>query len=137
MSSIVKMLKKIIQENKNLKLLLIQIVILIILVIIFAFVESPFVNLVPRCYWKEQYGFYCPSCGSTRCVISLVNGDFISAFTYNPFTFCLIIYLLLLNFLYIINTIFKKSYLNFFYPKWWYIIVYFLLWFIYTITINL
>ena len=129
-------MNKAIKNNKYFKLLLIQLAILLVLVFIFGFVHSPLINIMPHCFWKENYGFYCPSCGSTRCVSSLINGDISSAFSYNPFTFILIIYLFLLDLLYIINTISNKTHLKIFYPKWWYIIIYFSLWAIYTIIIN-
>ncbi len=132
----IKKINQIIQNNKYLKLLLIQLVIAFVLVFIFVFINSSLINLIPPCFWLKNYGFYCPSCGSTRCVINFINGDFQSSFFYNPFLFVLIIYLFLLDLLYIINTISNKKYLKFFYPKWWYVIIYFSLWAIYTIIIN-
>ncbi len=126
-----------IKNNKYLKLLLIQLSIVFVLVFIFVFTKSSLVNIIPLCFWKINYGFYCPSCGSTRCVISLINFDFSSAFSYNTFLFILIMYLFLLDLLYIINTIFNKSYLKIFYPKWYYVIIYFSLWAIYTVIINI
>lgn len=131
-----KKVEKIIKNNKYLKLLLIQLTLIIVFVFIFVFVKSSLINLIPPCYWQENYGFNCPSCGSTRCIISLMNGDFSSAFSYNPFTFILIMYVFLLDLLYIINTISDKKYLKFLYPKWWYVIIYFSLWGIYTVFIN-
>ena len=128
---------KIFSNKKYFKLIVIEFSIIAILAMIFIFVNSSFINLAPKCFWLENYNLICPSCGSTRCVINLVNGDFISSFFYNPFLFILIIYLLLLNLLYIINTIFHKKYLKFFYPKWWYAIIYFSLWAIYTVIINI
>ena len=133
----IKKINQVFQNNKYLKLLLIQLVIAFVLVFIFVFANSSLINLIPPCFWLENYGFYCPSCGSTRCVISIMHGDFSSAFFYNPFLFILIIYLFLLDLLYIINTILNKKYLKFFYPKWWYVIIYFSLWAIYTIIINI
>lgn len=126
----------IIKDNKYLRILLIQLLITLVLVFIFVFVNSSLINIIPPCYWHENYGLYCPGCGSSRCIISLVNGNFSDAFFYNPFLFILIIYLFLLDLLYIINTILNKKYLKFFYPKWWYVIIYFSLWAIYTIVIN-
>ena len=119
------------------KLIFIELSIIILLIIIFIFVHSSFMSFMPPCYWLKNYGILCPSCGSTRCVINFVNGEFISSFLYNPFLFVLIIYFLLLNLLYIINTILDKKYLKFLYPKWWYVIIYFSLWAIYTIIINI
>ncbi len=129
-------MKKVLNKKYS-KLIIIQISIIVILTMIFLFVHSPFISLTPNCFWKENFNVSCPSCGSTRCIISLVHGDFFSAFLYNPFLFILIIYLFLLNFLYIINTILNKKYLKFFYPKWWYVIIYFSLWAIYTIIMNI
>ena len=80
-----KKVEKIIKSNKYLKLLLIQLTIIIVLVFIFVFVKSSLINLIPSCYWQENYGFNCPSCGSTRCIINLVNGNLKLAFFYNPF----------------------------------------------------
>ena len=131
-----KNLTKIIINNKYLKLLLIQLAILLVLVFIFVFANSPLVDIAPSCFWQENYGFNCPSCGATRCVTNFINGNFSLAFSYNPFLFILIVYLFLLDLLYIINTILNKKYLRFFYPKWWYVIIYFSLWAIYTIIIN-
>lgn len=131
-----KFLNKI-KNNKFLKLTSIQVIIFTILIIIIFFVKTKLIHFIPNCYWQENYGIICPSCGSTRCIINLVNGNLKLAFFYNPFLFILIIYLLLLDLLYIINTIWNKKYLKFFYPKWYYIIIYFSLWAIYTIYINI
>ena len=43
--------------------------------------------------------------------------NFITAFMYNPLIFVLIIYFLLLNFIYIYNTIFDKNHFKFLYSK--------------------
>ena len=123
-------------NKKYSKLIIIQISIIVLLAMIFIFVNSPFKNLTPSCYWKENYNITCPSCGGTRCIANFINGNFRDAFFYNPFLFILIVYLFLLDLLYIINTILNKKYLRFFYPKWWYVIIYFSLWAIYTIIIN-
>ena len=123
-------------NKKYSKLIIIQFSIIALLVMIFIFVNSPFRNFVPNCYWKENYNLTCPSCGATRCVTNFINSNFKVAFFYNPFLFILIVYLFLLDLLYIINTISGKKYLKFFYLKWWYVIIYFSLWAIYTIIIN-
>ena len=123
-------------NKKYSKLIIIQFSIIALLVMIFIFVNSPFRNFVPNCYWKENYNITCPSCGATRCVTNFINSNFKVAFFYNPFLFILIVYLFLLDLLYIINTISGKKYLKFFYPKWSYVIIYFSLWAIYTIIIN-
>lgn len=36
------------------------------------------------CWFKEHYGFPCPTCGMTRSVILTMHGDFHNAFLLNP-----------------------------------------------------
>lgn len=119
------------------RICLIQIIFLFSFFSLFALVHSSFVSTIPQCFWLENYNIYCPSCGSTRCIINLINGNFAVAFFYNPFLFIFLCYLVLFNVIYIINTVFQKKILIWFYPKWWYIIVYFALWAIYTVLLNL
>lgn len=45
-----------------------------------------------KCIFNAN-GFKCPSCGGTRCVESILKGDFISAFWYNQYFFFLFIYI--------------------------------------------
>ncbi len=40
-----------------------------------------------KCQFKEFTGYPCPTCGTTRLVLSLYNFDLLSAFKYNPFMF--------------------------------------------------
>lgn len=37
------------------------------------------------CIMKKTVGIPCPSCGSTRSMLSLLQGDFETAIAYNPF----------------------------------------------------
>ena len=124
--------------KKYYKLIIIQIIIIISLLLTYLFIKLGFTKYLPECYWLANYNFYCPSCGATRCVINLVNGDFLQAFLSNPFLFILIMYLLFVDLLYIFNTIFNKNYLHCLYPnKWWKIVSFFAIWIIYTIVINI
>ncbi|WP_142533039.1 DUF2752 domain-containing protein [Saccharicrinis carchari] len=43
------------------------------------------INSVEVCLWKHITNIPCPSCGSTRSVFSLINGDFIKSLLINPF----------------------------------------------------
>ncbi len=38
----------------------------------------------PLCAFHEVTGLYCPGCGSTRCLHSLLQGDMAAALGYNP-----------------------------------------------------
>jgi Protein of unknown function (DUF2752) len=47
-------------------------------------------RLTPDCVFKGLTGIPCPTCGSTRAVVQLSHGDFLSAFVMNPLaTLCL------------------------------------------------
>ena len=120
------------------KIIIIQILIIISILLIYLFVKLDFVKFLPECYWLTNYNFYCPSCGSTRCMINLVDGNFLQAFQSNPFFFIFIIYLLIVDLIYLFNTIFNKNLLHFLYPnKWWKIVGFFVIWIIYTIILNI
>lgn len=58
-----------------------------------------------RCIIKELTGYDCPACGAQRAVVSILRGDLISAFWYNP-------YLVLLLLIGLILAIIKKKYLS-------------------------
>ena len=40
---------------------------------------------LPPCLFHKLTGFYCPGCGGTRAVISLLRGRFLTSFLYHPF----------------------------------------------------
>lgn len=56
------------------------------------------------CPIKTITGYYCPGCGITRLLFSLIKLDFYQAFRYNPLVFILII----LTIIYFILKIFLK-----------------------------
>lgn len=73
------------------------------------------------CPFHKFTGFYCPGCGITRLLFSLIKLDFYQAFRYNPLVFILliigIIYLLIKSILKKFNIIIKV-------PNYvWYILI--------------
>ena len=58
-------------------------IILIILLILYLLISSYFHFYIP-CPFKEITGFYCPGCGITRMLLSILKLDFYGAFRYNP-----------------------------------------------------
>ena len=42
-------------------------------------------NAAEVCLFKRVTNIPCPSCGSTRAVLSLINGDFLKSLYINPF----------------------------------------------------
>lgn len=50
---------------------------------------------VEVCLIKHTTNLPCPSCGSTRSIISLTNGDFVGAFNLNPFGYLIALIMLI------------------------------------------
>ena len=48
-------------------------------------------NELGVCLFKQITGIPCPSCGSTRSVLALLNGDLISALKWNPIGLILVV----------------------------------------------
>ena len=44
-------------------------------------------NYIDLCLFKRFTGYPCPTCGTTRGIISLLHGKFIEAWYYNPLVF--------------------------------------------------
>lgn len=64
---------------------------------------------IPVCPFYTYLGWYCPACGGTRAVISLLKFDLISSFLFNP----IVIYAIFFTSLYLITefiniTFYKK-----------------------------
>ncbi|MBE7064894.1 MAG: DUF2752 domain-containing protein [Ruminococcaceae bacterium] len=86
------------------------------LLIVFGLIGKSIIKLMyaymPECILAKN-GIPCPSCGATRCVSSILKGDFASAFIHNQFFFCLAVYLALsivfLNMGYVFNVPFAKK----------------------------
>lgn len=75
------------------------------------------------CIFHKITGLYCPGCGLTRCIKSLLNLDFYQAFRYNPlfiiFGILLIIYTIFIYFTK--KQLFSVKYIS---NKTWYILVF-------------
>jgi len=42
-------------------------------------------GLIPPCMLHMATGLYCPGCGGTRAILSLLRGDLTASFLYHPF----------------------------------------------------
>lgn len=78
----------------------------IVITIGYYFLNSIF-NISIPCIFYEYTGLYCPGCGITRMLFSILRLDIYQAFRYNPLVFCLIIIFLIKEF---VNIILKKEY---------------------------
>ena len=110
--------------NKKTKLIIIILSILIVLFIAyFYYYLNKTYNFIIPCIIKKITGLYCPGCGITRMIFSLIKLDFYQAFRYNPLLFFLlpIILIFLIDFLikwyknkqnYLINKISKYNWIT-------------------------
>ena len=106
--------------NKKIVIILIEIIILLIFI---ALANSNLTQYAPEFIFYENTGLQCPTCGGTRCVLNILQGNFKNAFFIHPIIFITIFYLLVLNIVFIINFKSKKLRLKFLYPKPWYAII--------------
>ena len=72
---------------------------------------------VEVCLIKHVTNIPCPSCGSTRSIISMTKGDFIGALNVNPFGYLVAIIMLISPIWIIADTIRKTNTLFDFYKK--------------------
>ena len=56
--------------------------------LLFLFLNQTYSFYIP-CFFHKITGLYCPGCGITRMVLSLLHLDFYQAFRWNPFLFLL------------------------------------------------
>ena len=47
-------------------------------------------RIFPPCGFHQVTGHPCPTCGSTRMILSLLRGGFLEAFKVNPFLFLIV-----------------------------------------------
>ena len=72
---------------------------------------------VEVCFLKHLTNIPCPSCGSTRSVISLIKGEFSNALWVNPLGFVVAIVIFLMPIWILIDIAIKKKTLFEFYQK--------------------
>lgn len=124
-------------EKKVKKMLWLELGIIFLVLIIFISIKYNIISLLPHCIINKTFGILCPSCGGTRCVLNLIIGNYRASFSYHPIFFITIIYLLLVNLLYIINSFRKKDIATFLYPKTKFWIIFVIILMIYTVIRNL
>ena len=66
-------------------------------------------NIPYPCIFNKLTNLYCPGCGNTRMIQSILEGKFYQAWRYNPLCFILIFPSCILGIDYIIKTIQKKD----------------------------
>ena len=82
-------MKTILKFNQKKLFLSISILILgLFAFLLFLFLNQTYSFYIP-CFFHKITGFYCPGCGITRMLLSLLHLDFYQAFRWNPFLFLL------------------------------------------------
>jgi len=79
------------------------------------FTDGPSHVGAEMCLFKQLTNIPCPSCGSTRAVLSLLQGNFLNAFLFNPFGYIIFLILLIVPFWIIFDVITTKATLYRFY----------------------
>ena len=124
--------------NKKIKnVILLELGIIFLVLIIFIIIKTELINVVPQCIIKKNFNILCPGCGGTRCVTNFASGNFKASFLYHPVFFITIIYLLIVNIVFIINSFKKKEILTFLYPKEKFWIAFIIVIIIFTIARNI
>lgn len=108
-------------NKKRTKIILTELAIVIIAVILVNTLDITRYTI--GCGFYQATGLQCPSCGGTRCVINIFQGNFKEAFFLHPIYFITVVYLLIVNIIYIINIDRKEKIAKWLYPKPWYAIV--------------
>ena len=85
-------------SNKNIKLRNILILALLGLSIIFLFIKRFGKITGSICLIRGLTGIPCPSCGMSRAIIAVINGDIINAFKFHPLFWLPFILLVLIVF---------------------------------------
>lgn len=95
----------------NRKKLLFSVLILILGVVallLFLFLNHTYSFYIP-CFFHQITGLYCPGCGITRMIISILQFDFYQAFRWNPFLFLLIPFFVIYGTLYYYHWLYNKN----------------------------
>ncbi len=95
----------------------------LILLIIYLLVGSHF-NIYLFCPIKKVTGLYCPGCGVTRMLLSLLKGQLYQAFRYNPLIFITLPFFIIyyIDYLYALYKN-KKNKLHVLEPNIWYVLI--------------
>lgn len=85
-------------------ILITYIIVILLVIIYFSFLKN-YIS-IPACPIYTHLDIFCPACGGTRAIISLLNFDIISSILFNP----IVIYTLFFSTLYIITESFNIAF---------------------------
>lgn len=68
------------------------------IVVVYYYLDPSLIPWMPKCHFKLITGLDCPACGNQRALHSMLHGDWLLAWEYNPFLIISSPYLLALAF---------------------------------------
>lgn len=94
-------------DSKRIRKLILSLLIIIIMLIFFLYLNKNYGFYIP-CLFHKLTNLYCPGCGITRCIVSLLKGNISEAFKYNQLAFILLpfltVYFIYKIYLYLTNS---------------------------------
>ena len=94
-------------DSKRIRKLILSLLVIIIMLIFFLYLNKNYGFYIP-CLFHKLTNLYCPGCGITRCIVSLLKGNISEAFKYNQLVFILLpfltIYFIYKIYLYLTNS---------------------------------
>ncbi|MDR0742806.1 MAG: DUF2752 domain-containing protein, partial [Tannerella sp.] len=109
------------KKNNRIQTGIILIVVILTGIYIYAHFDPSGYAFFPKCPVYTITGYKCPGCGSQRAFYNLFQGNFATAFMYNPLMFLLVPYILFGIYIEYIANLSNKRRLRLrriFYDKW-------------------
>jgi len=72
---------------------LVLMIVIIVVIYLYSYFNPEDYQFFPKCPVYLLTGYQCPGCGSQRAFYHLFNGDFVTAFRYNPLMLLLVPYI--------------------------------------------
>ena len=79
-----------------------------LLVLTYSYINNKY-NIGFSCALNEVFGIYCPGCGTTRALMSLLRLDIYQAFRYNAFSIIILPAVGILYIIFIYELVFNKT----------------------------
>ena len=124
-------------RKKIKNMMLVELGILFLVLMIYICINLDLIKLMPECIINKHFHILCPSCGGTRSVISFLKGNLIESFKYHQIFFLTIIYLFIVNIIFIINAFRKEEILKKLYPTIRFWIIFIIIILVFTVFRNI
>lgn len=123
-------------KNYRLKrLIIVEGLLLLGIIMLYLILHMRIISL--NCYINDHFNILCPSCGGTRMMLYIFRCDFVKAFSFHPVFFTTIIYLFIVNLIFIINSFTKRRTCIWIYPRMSFLIIFVIVLLIFAIVRNM